>query len=248
MTYQTITSPTNPLIKKIVRLHTSAERKRLGLCIIEGQRALSTALQKVALERLYCTESMLSHAHNLAQTHQITVVSNGVMKKISTAASPSGLLGIIPIPKNPSKALLTPGLVLAEITDPGNMGTLLRTAVAFNIHSVVVIGGCDPWSPKVIQATAGTSVHLKIFNWEWETLISSKKDLKLYALVVKGGKNTKTIDADKALLVIGNEARGLQESWLQQCDTLITLPMPGNAESLNAAVAGSIAAYLTFVS
>lgn len=247
MTPKTITSATNPLIKNIARLHNAPERKKTNLCIIEGQRALSTALEKLTLDIVFCTEKMLPIAQELADEDQIILISAAIMKKISTATAPSGLLGVVHIPKPPSEKLLSPGLVLAQIYDPGNMGTLLRTAVACKLSSVVIVGGCDPWSPKVVQATAGTSAHLNIFNWTWEKLLSAKEDLTLYGLVVHDGKSPQEIDPKKALLVIGSEAQGIPQEWIAQCATLITLPMPGEAESLNAAVAGSIAAYLTFV-
>ncbi len=247
MTYKKISSATNPVIKAIVKLHTASERKKRGLFIIEGQRALSTALTKLPPEALYCTEKMLPQAEKLIQNGEIFLVTDSIMKKISTTSSPSGLLAIVPIPQEPSPEKLGPGLVLADITDPGNMGTLLRTAVACKVSSVIIIGGCDPWSPKVVQATAGTSVQLTIFDWSWEQLISLKKSLILYGLVVHGGQPPQEIDPTKALLIIGNEARGIPQQWLEQCNAQITLPMPGGAESLNAAVAGSIATYLTFV-
>ena len=78
-------------------------------------------------------------------------------------------------------------------------------------------------------------------------MIISKQDLLLYALIVKGGKPPDTIDSKKALLVVGHEAHGIPPAWVAQCDHSVTLPMPGNTESLNAAVAGSIAAYITFI-
>ncbi len=247
MSYKTITSAQNPLIKSIVKLHTARERKATGLCIIEGKRALSTALEKMSLEYLFCTSEQFAEAHSLAEESKMIIVPDTLMKKISAAQNPSGLLGVLKIPKELSEDLLTPGLVLAEIQDPGNMGTLIRTAVACKVSSIVIIDGCDPWSPKALQAAAGTTPLIQLFQWSWEKLIASKKELLLYALVVKGGQAPETIDQDKALLVVGNEARGIQTEWLNECDARITLEMPGSAESLNVAVAGSIATYLTFV-
>lgn len=241
-----ISSVTNPLIKSVVRLHTTSERDQEGLFIVEGLRALRTVLSKLPLQVLYCTDKMLHHAQELTGDDKIILVDDAVMKKISTAHTPSGLLGILPIPQEPREPL-TPGLVLAEINDPGNMGALIRTAAACKVTSLVVIGGCDPWSPKVIQATAGTIVHLNMYSWSWEKLIASKQSLLLYALVAHKGQSPEVIDSTKALLIIGNEARGISRDQLAQCDISITLPMPGRAESLNAAVAGSIATYITFV-
>lgn len=247
MTYKTITSATNPLIKSVVKLHHTRGRKAAKKCIIEGVRALSTVGEHLVLDLLFCTDTQFDYALTLANEDKIVVVPDTIMKKISTASTPSGLLGVFHIPPQPSDDLLAPGLVLAQISDPGNMGTLIRTAVACNLSSIVIVDGCDPWSPKVLQSSAGTSTHIQLFQWSWDKLISTKKDLLLYALVVKDGQPPHTIDAQKALLVVGNEAHGIPPEWLHQCDALVTLPMPGTAESLNAAVAGSITAYLTFI-
>jgi TrmH family RNA methyltransferase len=242
-----ITSTTNQRIQKIVRLHTVQGRKEQGLFLLEGERALRTASEKLLIQELYCTEQMSTAAHQIAQAHQITLLSDSVMKKISTATTPSGLLGIFAIPQEPPLEKLSPGIVLAQINDPGNMGTLIRTAAACRVTSIIIVEGCDPWSSKVLQATAGTFVDCRIFHLSWETLINAKRSLILYGLTVKQGNSPHTIDRAKALLVIGNEARGIPPEWLLQCDAQITLPMPGDTESLNAAVAGSIATYLTFV-
>ena len=235
-----ITSATNPRIKEVVKLHTAKGRSDANKCIIEGKRALSTNL---TLDTLFCTEEHLDYAKTI--TNKIIMVPDSLMQKISTLKSPSGLLGIFRIPENPPSHLLTPGLVLVNITDPGNMGTLIRTAAACNLQSVVIIEGCDPWSPKVLQSSAGASLNL--FEWSWEELHTHKKDLQLIALVVTGGEDPSHIDPSRALILVGNEAHGIPQDWLEQCNKQITLPMPGGTESLNAAVAGSIALYLTFI-
>ena len=154
-----ITSATNPKTKNVVKLHSAKGRKEAQRCIIEGKRALSTTT--LTIETLFCTEAQLLFAESLSKN--IILVPDSLMQKISTTKSPSGLLGIAHIPEPPNPNLFTPGLVLANITDPGNMGTLIRTAAACNITSVVIIDGCDPWSPKVVHASVGTSVNL--FRW-----------------------------------------------------------------------------------
>jgi len=242
-----ITSPENPLIKSIVRLHSSKERRKTQRCIIEGVRAIQTALSKLTLDKLVCTDDQLEYAYSCVQEDRIVLVSESLMKKISVSTTPCGLLGIFAIPETPTQHL-TPGLVLAQVQDPGNMGTLIRTAVACNLSTVVIIEGCDPWSSKVIQSSAGTIALTNIFEMSFEELATQKQNLSLYALVVEAGEAPSSIKPQQALLMIGNEARGIPEVWLTRCDKKITIPMPGNTESLNAAVAGSLATYLTFVS
>lgn len=244
MTY--ISSPSNPLIKELVRLQEARERAKSGLFIIEGSKAVKTASDHLALTKLLYTEEHAQEAQAYASQAQLISVSDQVMKKISSALSPSGLLAVCKIPLQPKPEELTPGLVLAQLRDPGNMGTLIRTAAACSVRSVVIIEGADPWGPKVVQASAGTLALVRIFQWNWEMLIKNKKELQLCALVVSGG-GSEVLDPHHALIVVGNESRGIPLEWQKQCDALITLPMPGRIESLNAAVAGSIVLYDTFV-
>jgi RNA methyltransferase, TrmH family len=243
-----ITSPLNPEIKHIIKLHQAKERKHYKQCIAEGFRTLSTLLEgNLKLLKLYVTEEHLQDALPLTTEDTITIVSEPVMKKISTATTPSGILGLFAIPPQPDLTHLKPGLVLAQISDPGNMGTLIRTAVACGTRTVVVIEGVDPWSAKVIQASAGTIGWVTLFEWDWNTLVQAKGTLRLCALVVERGEKPTNLDPLSSLLIVGNEAHGIPQDWLNDCDQLISLPMPGGTESLNAAIAGSIALYLTFV-
>jgi RNA methyltransferase, TrmH family len=124
------------------------------------------------------------------------------------------------------------------------MGTLIRSCAAMNYKTVVCIKGTDPWSPKVVQASAGTIGMVNIFQVTWDELIQNKQNLNLCALVVSGGNKPQDIDLSNTLLVVGSEAHGIPDEWLGQCEQKLTLPMPGKTESLNAAVAGSIALYL----
>ncbi|MCX5922393.1 MAG: RNA methyltransferase [Candidatus Dependentiae bacterium] len=242
-----IISIENMEIKSVAALKDSKERYAQGKFIAEGIRTVSTMVQKGMLPfMLYATEKLMPQAQELVADDHITLVSEQVLKKISQTTSPSGILAVFAIPKALAPHTITPGLVLANISDPGNMGTLIRTCAAMNIKSLVVVEGVDPYNPKVIQASAGTIAHVNIFSWDWQEVLENKKQLKLYALVVDGGKNPQTINKEFALLVIGSEAHGIPEQWLADCDERITIPMAGNTESLNAAVAGSIAAYEVF--
>jgi RNA methyltransferase, TrmH family len=247
MTLKSINSATNKYVKDVVRLHAAQGRKESGWCIFEGEKTIATALEKLELVTLFCQEQTISTARTLAEPSQIVLVSELVMKKMSTVATPSGLLAVFQIPKPQTATALGPGLVLAHVQDPGNMGTLIRTTAACGISTVVVIEGADPWSPKVVQSSAGTIALVTVFRLTWQELLAHKKNLKLYGLVVTAGKSPLTIEREDALLVVGNESRGIPPEWQETCDELITLEMKGSVESLNAAVAGSLALYLTFV-
>lgn len=241
-----ITSLQNPLIKKIVALHDRAARRTEGLCIAEGLRTVTTFLQHaIKLEQLYVVEDMLKHAQELVDEDVITVVTPAVMKKISTVTTPSGMLGVFHIPDAQEPAQLSKSMVLAQLQDPGNMGTIIRTAAALGLPAIVVVEGVDPWSPKVIQASAGTIAGVTIFEWSWEKFKQKSSPQQRAALVVAGGRQPKELSPD-SILMVGSEAHGLPAAWLAECGHQITLPMPGGTESLNAAVAASIALYAIY--
>jgi RNA methyltransferase, TrmH family len=242
---KTIKSLDNPIIKHIVKLHTAKYRTERQQFIAEGFRTIATIIKAGQTPtNLFTTEEFLYDAQQLVNEKLIIVVTPAVMNKISTVQSPSGLLATFSIPPQPSLSTLSFGVVLAQVTDPGNMGTLIRTAAAMNKKTVVCVETVDPWNPKVIQASAGAITDVSIFRMSWTELMHNKKNIPLHALVASEGKHPSDVNLRDALLVVGSESHGIPQDWVEQCDEKITLPMPGNFESLNAAVAGSIALYL----
>jgi TrmH family RNA methyltransferase len=243
-----ITSRQNPEIISIAKLEDTKQRAQQNRFVAEGLRTCATLLEAgISLIQLYITEENITPVQELVQEEKITLVNKSVMNKISSVTSPSGILGVFKIPSKPSLDKISAGIVLAGITDPGNMGTLIRTCAAMNKKTVVVVGGVDPWNSKVVQASAGTIGLINLFQCSWQELLKHKKKRILAALVVAGGKSIDTINLHDALLVIGSEATGIPAEWLPDCDEKITLVMPGRTESLNAAVAGSIAMYNAWI-
>jgi TrmH family RNA methyltransferase len=242
---KTITSRQNPEVMGVAALATTKGRHHQHKFIAEGLRACSSLAQsQIKLLQLYVIEALVPDAVKIAPQELITVVHDTVMEKMSQTTTPSGMLGVFRIPMQPGAKNLEAGLVLANITDPGNMGTLIRTCAALKVKSVVVVEGVDPWSPKVVQATAGTIGEVDIFSYSWQDFLKNKgSKLKLQALAIAGGMVPSHVHKH-SLLVVGNEAHGILPEWLAACDDTLTIPMPGAAESLNAAVAGSIALYL----
>lgn len=239
-----IISPSNPEVKDIVRLHDKRARNERGLFIVEGLQIIQTFCDAGwKPEYLYVTDKALAAAYDLMdQSQYVATVTDTVMKKISTCTTPSGILALFAF--KPQECVLQAGsLVLAEVSDPGNVGTLIRTATALACPSVVVVGGSDPFSPKVIQAGAGAHASIPIITASWQDIVKNTINLTLCALVVEGGKTPDELDLKKSALVVGNESHGIRPEWIKNCHQKLTLPMPGNTESLNAAVAGSIALY-----
>lgn len=230
--------------KKLIRnLHQPKTRKPTGLCLVEGIRAVSTFLSSThILQHLYLTQEALDTYKKFFATFHYTVITVQEMEQISAASTPSGILAIFEI--NKIVAPLGAGVVCARMQDPGNIGTLIRTAAALNRKTIVMVESVDPWSPKVIQASAGTIAHLNVHELSWHSLMKQKGSIPLLALVTQHGQQPNPAHAD-ALFIVGNEANGIPSQWVKECDQKITLTMPGQTESLNAAVAGSIALYMT---
>lgn len=241
-----INSRDHKLVKEVVGLHKPHHRQEMKQFIAEGWRICTTLIENgLKPDMVFITDEALTQLTDLFVPFDIYLVADLVMDKMTCATTPSGVLAVFPMLGTDANERITRGIVLSEIADPGNMGTLIRTAAAMNIKDVVIVDGCDPYNPKVVQATAGTLAQVRIT----QTTVKDIKnriaaDSSLCALVVHDGKKPSEINFDKALIIIGNEAHGISPELLALCDQQLTLPMPGNTESLNAAVAGSIAMYL----
>lgn len=252
---KTISSVENLEIKQVVTLRTPTGRKKHQQFVVEGIRAIATfQFHQYQLTALYTTESMLPKAYSLLPNPQdreyyIRLVTNSVMRKISTAVTPSGILAVFRLPKPQDTIELSAGVALVNLQDPGNVGTLIRTAAALSAKTVVIVDGVDPWNPKVIQSSAGALASVNLLELNWPELVKTAhaQKVSLCGLVVKNGKSPEEIDFTNTLLIIGNEAHGLSKELQKECDQLMTIPMPGGTESLNAAVAGSIALYLAYL-
>lgn len=244
-----ISSMQNQIVKTIVTLHSNKGRQEQGLFITQGTRAIKTILESSLIKShsLFATEKDAHGAQELSNTYSIEwyLVSESVMQKISTTHSPSGLLLVSHIPEQKKYTGQTNAVILADITDPGNAGTLIRTAAACKIEHVIVIDGVDIWNPKVIQSSAGSIGFVNLYQLEWKDVTKIVAREMLCALVAdQTKKDIHTVCLKNKLLIIGNEAHGIKPEWLSDCATQVTIEMKGKTESLNAAIAGSIALYI----
>lgn len=239
-----ISSVDNPLVKQLVRLHETRHRRADGHFIAEGQRTIDAFLAAGwAPVHLLVRDGEAVPSGWPRQP--LRLVSDRVATKLSQASAASGYLAVFATPAAPALQPAAGGLVLVHITDPGNLGTLIRSAAAFAVPQVVLVGGADPWSHKVVQATAGTLATLPIVLHAGEAgpeLLGA--GAPVCALVVSGGIHPGSLPRRPRWLVVGSEAHGLGGDWLTGCDEHVTLPMQGSVESLNAAIAGSIMCYL----
>jgi TrmH family RNA methyltransferase len=236
-----ITSTDNPLIKELVRLHQPRHAREEGVVLVEGRRLIGDCL------------AAGWRPHHLLVAEDVAVpagwpvahpVSRRVAERLSQASTASGYVAVFARPLPARLDPLAGGLVLAGVADPGNVGTLIRTAAACAVGQVVVCGGADPFSAKAVQATAGAIARVPVHLLDPAHGPSALAGGRLCALVVSGGSAPERLPPGPRWLVVGGEADGLSAEWRAACAESCTLPMPGGTESLNAAIAGSIALYV----
>lgn len=243
-----LTSVQNSDVKKAASLKDKKGRTEHQAFIAEGWRCIESFLsngwqpENIFVTRTAYASLPLLHTPGMP----LLIVGQEIIDKISCTKTPSGIVAVFPIPQRKKAFKLKPGIVLASISDAGNMGTLIRTAAGFGHSAVVLVEGCDPWSPKVVQASAGALAFISIIQLSWQELLAQKGELTLCALVAPEATAKKQPDLCNALMVVGNEAHGIPDEWLLACDNRFSLPMPGKTESFNAAVAGSIALYIQY--
>lgn len=227
---------TNPLLKAARRLQDARERRETGLFLIEGPRALQAAEEAgFPLETLLVDprhEGLGGRWEGRGAT--VFVVDPQALEKACPAQTSQGVLGIARIPGE-SSTWHDLVLVLDGLSDPGNLGTLLRAARAVAPCTVVVGEGVDPFSPKVVRASAGALFSLPIAR-----RLPDLPDHAVFSAVVRDGQPLfETTFGRKTVLVLGNEAHGLARAR----GTPLTLPMAPGCESLNVAMAGTVLLY-----
>lgn len=251
--FNIITSRENPLIKLVAALQVSSEkRKRNGLFVLEGLRICKDACDNgIKFDKLIVSDAAAEKY--AADTEKFSLISDecykipdSLFKKISDTKTPQGIIAVAKMPVTGSCGIDKNGkyIALENVSDPSNLGAISRTAEALGVNGIILSSdGCDPYSPKALRASMGTLLRVPVFVTESfaETLKST--GLKRYACVVD-----KTVESIKeqgfgngSVVMIGNEANGLTDSAKQSADVLVTIPMTGRAESLNAAAAAAIA-------
>lgn len=250
---ESLNSPHIARVKALIGSRGVKERKSSGQFVAEGMQCAREALVSnngPQIETLYLTVNGRIKVEEIADLSQFNTVdvSDEVMKEMSETITPQGILAICSIPKSELNSISLNGarkfIYLSEVQDPGNAGTILRSADAFAMDAVITSpGSVDMYSPKVVRSTAGSLWHIPVFeSVPLEDLLAL--GVKAFSLGASGSKSLEAFDANgDVAAVFGNEARGL--STAQQVDAIevVSIPMPGNAESLNLSAAASIVMY-----
>ena len=248
MSFITITSADNQTIKQISKLKQKKYREKEGKYITEGLRSSGEILKTdknavfVITERFF--ESFGEFCSALS-SHKVFVVTDKIFNTLTDTESPQGILCVSDIKKAPEKLKKPYYIYLDRLTDPGNIGTVIRTAHAFGFGGVLLSPDCcDVYSGKVIRSAMGSHLHTDIYtDFSYEALKNLKKDgYKIFSTALYEN-SISLYDCnipEKAVFVIGNEANGVSEEIISISDETVIIPMPGGAESLNASVAAAL--------
>ncbi len=243
----------NPRIERLRELRSGRGRRDQGRFAIEGGTLIAEAQRSgVTLRELYLRTDVLHERPDLvaleSPTLPVFTVAPNLFARLSDVETPTGMLATVDLPPTDARAILmAPGtvLLLAGVSDPGNAGTLLRSAEAFGATGVLVgQGGVDPFSPKVVRAAMGSLFRLPVavVDATWLLSTATATGRTVVAADTAGVDLAHWARPAKLLLAIGNERRGVRD-WLPRWDAAVRIPQSGPAESLNAAVAGSIILY-----
>lgn len=247
MEIKRITSAQNEYIKKLARLSSKKHREETGLYLAEGEHLAEMAIvsgcniQNILMTEEYYVKN--SHKYDV----EVTIVPESIIEKISDAKTPQGVIAVIKM--EDAQENITSGryIYCDDLQDPGNVGTVIRTADAFSFDGVILTrGSADVYSPKVIRSSQGSVFNIKIIrNGDAEFLKKAKKDFFVTSTALYGESvELKNMKVEKNhIFVIGNEGSGVSKEILDISDEIAYIPMSGKAESLNAGVAASILMY-----
>jgi TrmH family RNA methyltransferase len=243
-----VRSPRNPRVQAAIGLHEARARRRDGLHLAEGRRVVAEAIACADVLELFHTEEHADLVAMLPLGRRSTCVDDRVMGRISDAVTPQGVVAVV---RTPDLDQPIPGsgamLVLDRVSDPGNVGTLVRTAAALGVR-VVSVGGADPFGPKAVRAAAGTCYRTPVHRRA--ELSASIDELRssgraVIGLAADGQRTLGEMSVELAgadfCLVVGSEPAGIDAVGRSELDAMVRIVMQGGVESLNVAAAGAIA-------
>lgn len=243
-----LTSKNNPLIKETASLKDKKFRKELGLFLVEGVKMTREALSSPCeVERIFITqpyEGDVSFLDGVAE-EKIVYVSPAVMQVLTDEKNPQGVLCRVKTPVYPLQPPKGSCLVLDGVADPGNMGTIIRTANAAGYEEVYLTSTCvDPYAPKCVRASMSGIFFTRVYQSSREDLLQTLEGIPVIVADMDGVNVFSYVPPKQFALVIGNEANGVSAQFCGRANQTVKIPMKETQESLNAAVSAGILAYV----
>ena len=251
-----IASKNNDNIKKISKLFKSSSyRKQEGLFVVEGLRlCMDAVVSDNEFSTLLVTDRFIAE-HNseyeklIRNAGTVYIIANDIMQKLSDTVTPQGVIGVIEVCEREfSFEKNGKYLALVNLQDPSNIGAAARTAEALGLSGLIVCGGCDIYNPKVLRASMGAFFRMNVRTYDTaENMLSDLKSKGIHTFASTPRDTVEPIYKcnfnSACAVLIGNEANGLPDDIIANCDRMITIPMAGRAESLNASAAAAIICY-----
>ncbi|UJP05214.1 MAG: RNA methyltransferase [Nitrosomonas sp.] len=244
-----ITSRNHPLIKQLIKLESSAAyRRKTGLTLLDGEHLLQAYLAEAGVPQLVIMTQSYAEQNGYAPlaggTCKTATVSDALFQLFSPVKTPAGILGLIAIPK-PGQLFgekIRYSVLLEDIQDPGNLGSIIRSAAAAGVEDVYLSKHCaDAWSPKTLRAAMGA--HFLLRMHELCNLPQVAQEFPGTVIATALGASVSLYEAvltGAVAFAFGNEGAGLSDDLLQTVAAVVAIPMPGKTESLNVAAAAAI--------
>ncbi|MCC7401806.1 MAG: RNA methyltransferase [Chitinophagaceae bacterium] len=232
-------------LKYIQSLGHKKSRDESSAFVAEGPKLFAELMESApeAILEVYALKEWIEKNKILLAKSLVVEISEQELERISHLSTPNNVLAVVrmfPV----EEPVITAGkitLALDTIQDPGNLGTIIRTADWFGVDQVVCSHNCaDIYNPKVVQSTMGSIARVKIFYTDLPKWLSQQKDIRIYAAVLEGREIGSMKKITEGIILIGNESKGIHEDILKLANVKVTVSRRGKAESLNAAVATGI--------
>lgn len=238
-----ITSRQNPLLRHVKKLQTSRSyRRETGEFVAEGTKLLEEAAKYwPGLLSVVCCEGL--ELCSLPEHVRVVRVPEDVLKSISTVDTPQGAIFTCRLPEEKPAVLKARTLLLDGIQDPGNLGTILRTADALGVPVALLDGCADPYSFKTVRASMGAVFRMAVPRIsEMDALAQCAENGLMLTVTAMNDRamDIRTVDLSRAVCVIGSEGQGVRKSLLEKANQSVIIPMQPHCESLNAAIAAAI--------
>lgn len=239
-----ITSLDNDRVKKYLKLKEKKYRDQTGEFIVEGSHLVLEAYKQGLIKELILEKEEVFPI----DVKDIIYLPIDIIRKISTVETPQTVMALCS-KKEENDELGDHILLVDDVQDPGNLGTIIRSAVAFNVDTVVLSKNCvDLYNPKTIRATQGMFFHINVLRRDLKDIIQKldDEDIPVYGTLVEYGEDVRTLkdkDKIKFALVVGNEGNGVRKEISDMCDKNLYIKMNSDVESLNVGVATSILLY-----